>query len=201
MEHQPQRWNHYLFHQRHHHHGELSQRFGVPVCGSPITFNVIVVEDCPTFLSATAGGQVCSGDEVEFTTTIQRENGQITTSNNGSLTYIINGDNGFSYTGIDSQPTDNPTNTTCAPVEISYSLTVHYTDPITGNVSNIVTNEQLTVMVYPEINPDLITFDNTTNVQDPGCSVLVIAPCPDFTVNGDVGQSARNLSDRATTVR
>ncbi|HNI43801.1 MAG TPA: hypothetical protein PK230_03835, partial [Chitinophagales bacterium] len=144
------------------------------VTGTACTFNVTAeLPPCPTSVNITTPTQVCSGGSVDFTN-----------SNPGNIRFIITSDAGFSYNNI-GFPADYPTNTTCAPITVTYNITAQ----CTNNNSTLFTGTR-TVTVYPDIDLSAVIIDNTTNINDPNCAVLVTAPCPTFTINGQGGGSA-----------
>ena len=154
-------------------------------CGDPI--EVCVVEGCPTYVSAQASqSDLCSGDAVSFDATINA----IGTPN---VSYLWSGTGITAANENSANPTVNITNTTCAAVTETYTVT------ITCLVDNsvLVSNEQITVTVYPEIDPSLVTIDNLTNILDPNCSIQVdYTACPGFSI---IGNTVFSPGDNGTT--
>ncbi len=143
-------------------------------CGDPI--EICVIEGCPTFVSAQASQtSTCSGDVVTLDATIN----SIGTPN---VSYLWSG-NGITTANQNSAaPSFAISNNTCAVVTETYSV------DIICLVDNtlIATNEQVTVTVYPEIDPNAVVIDNTTNILDPNCSIAVsYTGCPAYTITGN----------------
>ncbi|MBK9461156.1 MAG: hypothetical protein IPN94_17420 [Sphingobacteriales bacterium] len=142
------------------------------VQGPPVSFTVVAeLPPCPTFTSINAPTQVCSGSNVILSANTTPGNAQ-------NISYVVTGSNGFSYTGI-NPPVDNPENTTCSPITVTYNVTVKCT-----NNNTTIGTQTVTATIYPEIDLSAVTIDNTSNINDPTCAVIVTAPCPDFTING-----------------
>lgn len=140
-------------------------------CGEPVTFEVLeCTPDCPMVAEATGTRDICSGGTAHLNVILNPAN-----VTNASFEWT--GDNGFSSTL--KNPTDNPTNNTCDPITVSYSVTVRCT-----NDNSIISTNQVAVTVYPDINTNAVEIDNTTDIEAPDCAILVTVPCPNFLVNG-----------------
>jgi hypothetical protein len=91
------------------------------VQGPPVSFTVVAeLPPCPTFTGINAPTQVCSGSNVILSANTTPGNAQ-------NISYVVTGSNGFSYTGI-NPPVDNPENTTCSPITVTYNVTVKCTN-------------------------------------------------------------------------
>jgi hypothetical protein len=146
------------------------------ICADPVEFYVF--GGCPTFVSAQASqASVCSGDNVTLSATLNPLGAP-------NVSYAWIGPNGFSSTL--PTPTVNLTNTTCDPETRTYTL---QTLTCTNNGSLVTSNRPVNITVYPELTLADIIVDNTTNIQDPDCSISVAVTCPNFTVNGQIGQN------------
>jgi len=153
-------------------------------CGDPV--EVCVFGGCPTFISVQASEiEICSGGMFMLDATLDPLGAP-------------NVDYTWSGTGIDASnqnsscPMVTIENTTCAPITETYTVDI----ACTNDGSVVVTAAQVMVTVYPEIDETAVVIDNMTNVDDPNCSISVVAPCG-FAVSGPMAFSP---GDNGTTV-
>lgn len=146
------------------------------ICADP-PVDFYVFGGCPSFVSVSASKtQICAGEQVTLSALLNPAGAP-------NVSYQWTGPNGFSSTL--PNPTVTPANTGCTPQTLTYTL---QTLTCTNNGSLITSNRPVSVTVYPFIDPAGITYDNTSNIQDPDCSVLITSVlCPNFTINGQVG--------------
>jgi len=142
------------------------------ICGDPI--EICVVEGCPAFVSVQASEtNICSGGSFDLSATLNPA---------GAPNVIYN----WSGNGITSATSLSPivtvTNTTCSPVTETYSLTL----TCTNDGTTIVSNQTVSVIVYPAIDASQVVIDNTSNTTDPNCSIAIsYPPCPAFSISGN----------------
>jgi len=141
-------------------------------CGDPV--EVCVIGGCPAFVSAQASAtQLCSGESFNLSATLNPAGAS-------NVTYNWSG-NGITNASSPS-PTVTVTNTTCSAVTETYNLTL----TCTNDGSTIVSNQTVSVTVYPEIDANQVIIDNTTNTTDPNCNIAISYPlCPGFTISGN----------------
>lgn len=146
------------------------------ICADP-PVEFYVFGGCPSFVSVNVSKtQICAGEQVTLSATLNPVGAP-------NVSYQWTGPNGFTSTS--PTPTVTPANTGCTPQTLTYTL---QTLTCTNNGNVITTNRPVSVTVYPFIDPAGITVDNTSNIQDPDCSVTITSNlCPNFTINGQTG--------------
>ncbi|MCC7222485.1 MAG: cadherin-like domain-containing protein [Chitinophagales bacterium] len=150
------------------------------ICADPVEF--FVFGGCPAFISAQANQTaVCSGTAITLSATLNPAGAP-------NVTYSWTGPNGFASS--QANPSITLSNTTCDPQTLTYRL---QTLTCTNNGSVITSNQNFNVTVYPELTLADVIIDNTTNIQDPDCSITVSVACPNFTVNGQIGQNTTDF--------
>jgi len=155
-----------------------AQNLAGVVCGEPV--EVCVFGGCPDYISVQASETaICSGGSFMLDATLDPLGAP-------NVTYQWSG-NGIDATNQNSScPMLSITNTTCATVTESYFVTI----TCTNDNSILANNVQVDVDVYPEIDGSLAVIDNTTNVNDPNCSIAIsYPPCPGFAINGNTSFS------------
>lgn len=142
---------------------------------APTPANFYIFGGCPSFVGIQASTtQACSGQTITLSANLNPAGAP-------NVSYQWN-EVGGAFTSTSATPQIALSNTTCAPVTRTFRL---QTLNCTNNGSALINQPQtIAVTIYPEINPNSIQVDNTTNITDPGCKIIVTVPCPNFTVNG-----------------
>ncbi len=154
-------------------------------CSDPI--EVCVVGGCPAFGSASVSvSEICSGDSFTLDATV-------TPADATNVTYAWTGTGINAGNQNSASPTVTVSNMTCAAVTENYTVTATCT-----NNGSVIGSQTVSVTVYPEIDPIGVVIDNTSNINDPNCSIDISYPaCPGFSISGNTIFSP---GDNGTTV-
>ncbi len=144
----------------------------VVTCGDPV--EICVFGGCPSFISLDVStNEICSGGAIDLSATLDPE-GAPNVTYNWTGTGIANANAATQSLTL--------TNTGCAPITEVYTLDII----CTNDGSTVVSGQQVSVTVYPEIDAAQAVIDNTTNINDPNCSIdISYPPCPGFTITGN----------------
>ncbi|MGB1205788.1 MAG: T9SS type A sorting domain-containing protein [Chitinophagales bacterium] len=143
------------------------------VCSPPVNINVF--GGCPAYNGIqTSATDVCSSEDFTLSANIEP-------SNAPNVTYNWSGPGIDASNQNSSSPMISFANLSCDIEVASYNLTLTCT-----NDGSVLANggQNLSVNIYPAINENDIAIDNTTNIQDPDCSIIVSSTaCPNFTID------------------